>query len=88
MSSDLESLSGVAFAEEPKEVKQFRSLQNKVIFKTKVDLGHFKVRVKIPAQVFQNAHEEKNHHRLCSAEITYCTELLRKQGNSEKSCSK
>ena len=71
MSSDLRSLSGVGFSEEAKEVKQFRSLQSKVIFNVKVDLGssHFRVPVKIPAQVLQNAQEEQNHQRLCSAEV-------------------
>lgn len=62
MSSNLRSLSRIEFSEEAKEVKQFRSLQNKVIFKTKVVLGSsdFRVPVKIPAQVLQNAQEEKN----------------------------
>lgn len=61
----------MGFSEEPKEVKQFRSLQNKLIFKTKVVLGssHFSVPEKIPAQVLQNAQEEKNHERHCSAKV-------------------
>lgn len=51
----------MGFSEEAKEVKQFRSLQNKVIFKTKVVLGssHFSAPGNIPAQVLQHAQEEK-----------------------------
>lgn len=62
----------MGFFEEAKEVMQFRCLQNKAIFKTRVVLGssRFSVSEKIPAQVLQNAQgEKKKHQRLCSPEV-------------------